>query len=645
MIVSVEVPVIRGGWLLQAVDSVLQQTSPNWVLSLLWDEGDALAHDIMREIEAAHHPRIQVHFGKRSGIARARQFLSERSRGEFILPLDDDDVLEPTAVARFLAAAVEWPWAGLLRARRGFIDDEGEPLEMDDWFPFERRHYFLGATADISNHAHPYAIRREPFMAAGGWRGYEDHEYFGEDCNCFATMEEVAEVELIDEVLYQYRIHGSRTSLRFPQPSANELWRRIADESVQRRAAPVRRLNDSPPFQYAAVRTPRPSPAEVDAVIPFWESDEREVNYGPSRPSDSFAARHRVLKADNHFSQSCDPPVGGFHRLEVALSTDGHAGGILSVAFFDAAASFSPSLVLQRELRMTELSNFAFVSVEAPAGWQGGQRFRRMEVSFQPSASRDDFVVLHTAQQNGRESALMRFFVRDPGYCRRGLDRSISSLLRSGVSESSIHVVEKRQSSSQNRNEGFAACSKPWICFIDDDAELHDPATLRQLLEVMNEKNASLCGPRLLTGSGLIYSGMPFVNPLTMETRVAGMGESDHERHHGVAIVPWLPSTVLVVHRSVMLSTGGFDELYAGSQHEDADFSLRARARGFRCCYNGRTAAVHHNELRNARLSRNAEYFRRRWANRTDLFLPEPRAAAAESAGLDRRQRANVEAR
>ncbi len=624
MIVSVEVPVIRGGWLIQCIDSVLQQTSSNWVLSLRWDEGDELSRKILENMKTLHSPQIEVHFGSRLGIARARQFLTDSSHGELILPLDDDDVLEPTAVARFLKVATEQPWAGLLRARRGFIDDQGDPIEMDDWFPFERRHYFRGATLDIANHTHPYAIRRDVFARAGGWQGFEDYEYFGEDCNCFATIEELAEVELMDEILYRYRIHGSRTSLRFPQPSANELWRRIADEALRRRAVPARRINEAPPFQYAVTRSSRPTVADIDAVIPFWESDEREVIYGPARPSDSVVPGQFVLRADTRFSQICNPPIEAFHRLELALSAPGPIEGVLLVAFFRTPSSFSPSCILRHDLRTTGLYTFEFVSLQAPQERSGEEPLGRLEITFQPSVSCRELVILHTVNHEGRESALIRFFVRDAGHCRRGLGRSIDSLLRSGVERSSLHIIEKRQASSLNRNQAFRQCSKTWICFMDDDVELHDANTLARMLEAMTQTGASLCGPRLLNSSGRLYSGVPFMNPLTLEARVGGMGDVDDGQHNTLGIVPWLPSTVLLLHRSVMLATGGFDELYLGSQHEDADFSLRARARGFSCCYNGEMAATHYNELRNARFSRNANYFRTRWQNRPDLFLPEP---------------------
>ena len=622
MIVSVEVPVIRGGWLIQCVDSVLQQTSPNWVLSLLWDEGDALSREILESIQAAEHPRVRVHFGKRQGIARARQFLTMRSCGDLVLPLDDDDILEPVAVAQFLAAAVEKPWASIIRARRRFIDDEGQPIEQDDWFPFERRKYLNGATLDIANHSQPYAIRRDLFLKTGGWRGFEDWEYLGEDCSCFVSMEEQGEVELLDQVLYGYRLHGSRTSLRFPQHSANDLWRRIADAALSRRQATLRRINEEPPFEYVSIPTPPVSVADVEAVIPFWESHEREVLYLPARPSDPGFSGQRVLDVGTHFSQVCDPPLGPFDRLEVALSATQATRGALSVALFSNASSFSPARIIRKEIQTTDPFRFDFLSLENAREQAGEERIERVEIAFEPVGSSGEFVILHTLLMQGRETALMRFFHYEPDHCRHRLERCLASLRVAGLDESSIHVIEKRQSSARNRNEGFRACSKPWICFMDDDAELAHSTTIQELLNSARLTGAFLCGPKLWTESRRIYSGVPFTDPIGMETRVSGLGDVDRGEHDVIAIVPWLPSTVLLAHRSVMLATGGFDESYEGSQHEDADFCLRARARGFRCCYNGHAAAIHYNALRNSRLSGNTAYFMRRWQNRRDLFLP-----------------------
>jgi hypothetical protein len=363
--------------------------------------------------------------------------------------------------------------------------------------------------------------------------------------------------------------------------------------------------------------------SDVDVIVPFWESDERELDFDGQRPSCAGRSSQSVLTAGSHFSGRFESPMEPFDRVEVAVSSTGPVNGHLSVALYSTPTSFSPAVVLRQPVRTTGASNFEIVSLPASAAWAGAS-LERMEIAFEPSDASDAFLVLHTLL-NDHETPLMRFFRRAPGHCRRGIDRCLASLHRAGVDGDAIHVIDKRQSSAMNRNEAFRECTKPWICFMDDDAELGDATTLQQLLTAMHDTGAGLCGPKLLTPAGLIYSGIPFTDPVSMEARVAGLRDEDRGQHDAVAIVPWLPSTVLMVHRSVMLTTGGFDERYAGSQHEDADFSLRARARGFRCCYNGRAVATHYNQLRNGHFARNVDYFNRRWRDRRDLFTPPVR--------------------
>jgi len=620
---AIEVPVIRGGWLIQCIDSVLQQASPNWSLSFLWDQGDALSDRILRAVEALEHPRIRVYRSPgRLGIARARQYLTERSVGELVLPLDDDDVLHPQAVARFVQTATKRPWAGILRARRDFIDDRGAPVLMKDWFAFEPRSYMKGATLDVTNHSHPYAIRRSVLLAGGGWKGFEDYQYAGEDCTCFMEVEENAEIELLDETLYSYRIHGSRTSLQYDRSDANEMWARIADDSIRRRKLRVERVNDSPPFSYRPIARPELSISDIDFVIPFIENNEREIDYTASRPGER--AFTFPLAADARFIQELETPVNGLSRLEVAIATNGPLMGRLRLALFEDAAAFSPAIELEESLSFFKAFEFDMVGFRAR---ESGGSFRRMELMFVPDAlDCPGELFLHALRGPAGDNALLRMFCHEPGFGRGRLDHCLASITRSGADHRAIHVIEKRQSSSANRNEAFRDTTRPLICFLDDDAELASNETLPGMLKSMREWDAELIGPKLLTPSGRLYSGVPFVNPVTLEASVGGLGHADNGDHDVTLLVPWLPSTVLLVDRAVMHATGGFDESYVGSQHEDVDFTLRARSRGFSCLYEGRVAALHHNSLRNGGFRRNSDYLKTRWRGRPDLFVwPEPR--------------------
>jgi glycosyltransferase involved in cell wall biosynthesis len=263
MIVSVEVPVFKGNWLRRCIDSVLYQSSPHWQLSLLWDGGDDDSRAILEELDRSRHPKVTVHFAENRGIARARRFLTEHSRGDFILPLDDDDSLPFQAIERFLAAAARKPWASVIRARRRFIDEAGRVEDLAPWFAFEPRHYQHGMVTDLSNHSQPYLIRRSAYDRTSGWEGFADFRFAGEDCDLYLKLEQVGSIELLDETLYYYRLHGNRASLALTDEAAFEMWRRLADKTIERIGLPLKRASDRPPYRYE--RLPRPEPG-LDAI-------------------------------------------------------------------------------------------------------------------------------------------------------------------------------------------------------------------------------------------------------------------------------------------------------------------------------------------------------------------------------------------
>lgn len=267
MQLSIEVPVFKGRYLRECIASVFAQSSHAWTLSLLWDGGDEESRVILEELQRERHPRVRVYFAENRGIAAARRFLSERSEGEYILPLDDDDVLPPHAVERFLRSAAAHPCASLIRARRIFIDGDGREVDEEPWFPFGPRTYDRGMVTDVFNQAQPYVIRRSAYERTRGWTGFADFMNAGEDCDIFLQLEEVAHFELIDEVLYHYRLHGTRASHALTPAAAFEMWRRLADQVITRLGLPLRRSNTAPPFVYERLPRPRVTVDDVDFVI------------------------------------------------------------------------------------------------------------------------------------------------------------------------------------------------------------------------------------------------------------------------------------------------------------------------------------------------------------------------------------------
>lgn len=268
MIVSIETPVFKGKWLTKCINSVLTQSSKNWKFSLLWDGGDEESREILEELEKQNHPNITIYFKENRGIANARHFLSRHSEGDYILPLDDDDILTADAVEKMLAFVEARPWSGIVRGKRKFIDEDGRVVDERQWFPFEPRHYQHGMVTDVFNHSQPYLINRIFYNQTSGWAGFEDFKFAGEDCDIILKLEERAPIELIDEVLYYYRLNPKRASNELEVQGAHEMWRRLADMSIARIGLPIRRTNDVPPYTYERLPLPCPDKTMVDFIIP-----------------------------------------------------------------------------------------------------------------------------------------------------------------------------------------------------------------------------------------------------------------------------------------------------------------------------------------------------------------------------------------
>lgn len=251
MIVSIEVPVFHHHYLEETIQSVLIQSYQNWKLLLLSDGATNEAQEIMRRYQKQDtEGRIEVHFQENQGIYRARKKLTSLSTSELILPLDHDDLLHPTVLEEMVKCFKKNDQLGLLRARRNFIDEKTQIVDQMDWFPFTARSVDNGMTTDVFNQSQPYMFRRSAYNKTEGWSGFTDFAGAGEDCDIFLKIEEVSTIELLDKVLYSYRLSDKRTSHEIGLEGAKKMWCELTDQAIKRRGLKLKRTNDMPPFSY-----------------------------------------------------------------------------------------------------------------------------------------------------------------------------------------------------------------------------------------------------------------------------------------------------------------------------------------------------------------------------------------------------------
>ncbi|MFT5823025.1 MAG: glycosyltransferase involved in cell wall biosynthesis [Crocinitomix sp.] len=615
--ISIECPVFKSGWIIPAIESVLYQSSLQWSLYLVWDGGDDLSRKILEIIAELKHPKLNVFFSENRGISRARAFLSDKASEPYIMPLDDDDMFHCAAVERYIVAAELKPWFGIIRGRRRFIDETGNLVDMDEWFPFEKRNYSMGMVTDLNNHCQPYLISRKAYNQTSGWEGFPHFHYAGEDCDIYLKAEEFGSVELIEDLLYYYRLNPKRTSHLLKPAGAYEMWRLLVDKSIDRLGLNIKRTNEKPPFKFKKLAQKRGIQEEVDFVIPYYETHEKELPYHYRRPKEGFKSQFYVLNGRSTFQQVVQEDLFPFDRIEVVLSAKKSATGTLVVKIFEEDSNTE---VMEGR---TELHDFCHytktVKVKLNKLKPETDKKLILKIGFIPD--RSSYNAIRVLLTNSEDQHLvMRVFRNEKDSGKHLLDSCIRSLKMCGVKDDAIHIVSERQSSSKNRNDGFYRTSKPYVCFLDDDVELIDSDTMPRLFEIMERENADLIGPKLLTNDGLIFCADPYFNKLGRPVP-KGLGENAEGTYEYESIVPWLPTTMLLIKREVFLAIGGFDEGYIGSQMEDVDFCLKARRRDFKCIYAGNVSAVHHNHQRNDNFSENFRAFNERWKNYPELWI------------------------
>ena len=117
-------------------------------------------------------------------LSGARNFGIERARGQYILPLDADDMLAPGALDTLAQALDDDPFIHIAYGHLDVINEDGSGQRRNDW-PFDQFNWD-GQMAHLNQLPYSSMIRREVIVALGGYR---ERDYRAEDAAfwCRAT--------------------------------------------------------------------------------------------------------------------------------------------------------------------------------------------------------------------------------------------------------------------------------------------------------------------------------------------------------------------------------------------------------------------------------------------------------------------------
>jgi hypothetical protein len=248
-------------FLARCIDSVLEQQYTNWELCAVDDcSGEMRVVDYLKKI-ALEDSRVRVTVRpSQGGISMASNTALESARGEFIVLLDHDDELHPSALVEIAKYLNAHEHVDLIYSDEDKIDAYGQrshpafkpDFDMDMFLSFD----YLG---------HLIALRRTVVSSLGGFRSVCDG---AQDWDLLVRALEVIgpnAVHHIQKPLYHWRMHSDSTAFDLDaKPYARTAWIRVLSDHIERTG---KQATVEPGLFYGSMRLKWRRPKDVRIAV------------------------------------------------------------------------------------------------------------------------------------------------------------------------------------------------------------------------------------------------------------------------------------------------------------------------------------------------------------------------------------------
>ena len=208
-LVSVIIPVHnRLQYVGQAIRSVLHQTYPNTQIVMV-DDGSEV--DPAPALEP-FGDRVKLIRKRNGGLASARNFGIKHALGEFLLFLDDDDELEPTALEVLLEALRGYPGGVWAAGRFAYIDEQGRRLNKEHPCHYDSGEIYAGMiNANLIGAPSTVLVSSAIVRALGGFVEASCY-HMAEDYDLWLSLAKDWPIAATRQVVTKYRLHSNNWS-------------------------------------------------------------------------------------------------------------------------------------------------------------------------------------------------------------------------------------------------------------------------------------------------------------------------------------------------------------------------------------------------------------------------------------------------
>lgn len=266
-LISVVVPVYNPNPVLlrEMIDSVLEQSYPNWELCIADDcsTNKQVVKILKSYIEQDN--RIRAVFRKENGhISRATNSAIDIAKGQFIALLDHDDLLDPDALLWVAKTIQDKPSARIIYTDEDKVREDGsryDPHFKPDW----NRELLYGINYVSHLGIYETTLLREVGGLRVGFEGAQDYDLL---LRCIEQIDD-SQITHIPKVLYSWRATAGSTAVsNTAKPYATEAGLKALTEHLHRKEGEQIPVEPGPfPFTYR-ILWPLNNEPLVSIIIP-----------------------------------------------------------------------------------------------------------------------------------------------------------------------------------------------------------------------------------------------------------------------------------------------------------------------------------------------------------------------------------------
>ena len=222
--VSIIIPCYNQGmYVAEAIQSALSQTYDNIEIVCVNDASTDNSREVIRKFAEEHSDIIFIDNPENKGVIASRNIAIAACSGEYILPLDADDILKSTYVEKAMQVFAERSEIGVVYCKARYFGSKNEECGLPDF----------GMHILFDNCVFNAALfKKSDFMKVGQYKPYMKNG--AEDWDLWLSfLEEGIQFYRLDETLFLYRKHKYKSRSVHSGEHVEDVYRNIVRNHPQ----------------------------------------------------------------------------------------------------------------------------------------------------------------------------------------------------------------------------------------------------------------------------------------------------------------------------------------------------------------------------------------------------------------------------